>query len=388
MRLGAHLALSPQSDLLASYIDTDRDEFRTQVFPDGTKFDAAVDENGYQAEAQYLFRGNRFKLIGGLAKYDIDRKEADTFDFTGVPNFPCPPFLPSCEVTSSLDSSLTRDSAYLYGQFAYPTHLLWTLGLSYDDLNEGGFSQRQWNPKFGLQWNIDSRNSVRLALFRTIKPALAVEQTLEPTEIAGFNQFFDDVNASRATRYAIAYDTRIGGNLYAGVEASYRDIKAPSFDPSGNVDHFEDFDENQYGAYFYWMLNDRWSLTVEPEYQKFKRTGTIGDAPVRLETTLLPLTIRYADTSGFLASIGGTYVLQDVERPTDSALKDGRDGFFLLNAMVGYRLPKRYGVLSIEALNILDQEFAFQDNNFQNSEPTNPRFIPDRLLFFRFSINF
>ena len=52
------------------------------------------------------------------------------------------------------------------------------------------------NPKFGVQWNITDDLVLRGAVFRTVKPALVNNQTLEPTQVAGFNQLFDDPNGS------------------------------------------------------------------------------------------------------------------------------------------------------------------------------------------------
>ena len=38
---------------------------------------------------------------------------------------------------------------------------------------------------------------LRFAWFETVKPALIANQTLEPTQVAGFNQLFDDTNGTR-----------------------------------------------------------------------------------------------------------------------------------------------------------------------------------------------
>ena len=52
-------------------------------------------------------------------------------------------------------------------------------------------------PKVGLQWNITDNLRLRLAWFENVKSALAANQTLEPTQVAGFNQLFDDINGTR-----------------------------------------------------------------------------------------------------------------------------------------------------------------------------------------------
>lgn len=67
---------------------------------------------------------------------------------------------------------------------------------------------------------------------------------------------------------------------------------------------------------------------------------------------------------------------------------EGRDGFFLLDAVLGFRLPKRLGMISFEARNLLDEQFLYRNANFYISEPTMPRFLPTRTLFLRATLNF
>ena len=57
--------------------------------------------------------------------------------------------------------------------------------------------------------------------------------------------------------------------------------------------------------------------------------------------------------------------------------------FFVLDASVGFRLPERLGIISIEARNLFDEDFRFQD-----SDLANPRFIPDRVIMARFTLSF
>ncbi|MEN8133656.1 MAG: hypothetical protein ABFS45_26525, partial [Pseudomonadota bacterium] len=75
------------------------------------------------------------------------------------------------------------------------------------------------------------------------------------------------------------------------------------------------------------------------------------------------------------------------------------EDFSVLDASIGYRLPKRTGIISLEARNILNKKFHFQDEslqpgfrfekeNIQMLRPTNTRFIPDRAFLMRLILNF
>jgi hypothetical protein len=65
-------------------------------------------------------------------------------------------------------------------------------------------------------------------VFRTLKRRLIASQTIEPTQVAGFNQFFDDPEGTDAWRYGVGIDQRFGPQLYAGSEFSKRQLLVPS----------------------------------------------------------------------------------------------------------------------------------------------------------------
>ena len=64
-------------------------------------------------------------------------------------------------------------------------------------------------------------------------------------------------------------------------------------------------------------------------------------------------------------------------------LAPGQSRFWVMDAFVGYRLPNRRGLLSLNADNLLDERFQFQD-----VDPTNPSLFPERLISFRFTVAF
>jgi hypothetical protein len=68
----------------------------------------------------------------------------------------------------------------------------------------------------------------------------------------------------------------------------------------------------------------------------------------------------------------------------------GNDDFVVVDALVGYRFPKRFGIASLEVNNLFDTEFHYQDNTFRYFEdrPSTARFIPERTIMGRITINF
>ncbi len=132
---------------------------------------------------------------------------------------------------------------------------------------------------------------------------------------------------------------------------------------------------------------------VEYQRERFKRRDTLGlDLPIQVETTSVPFVVRYFRTAGraagLFAQVGATFVQQDVDlAPTSTFVEDSED-FVVVDAAIGYRLPRRRGILSVEVRNLFDEDFLFQDANIQRPEPSNPRFIPDRTIIGRVTLSF
>ncbi|MCZ6839706.1 MAG: TonB-dependent receptor, partial [Alphaproteobacteria bacterium] len=397
-RLGLHYDPSPRSDFLVSLIYTDRTEELDELDA-GVALDADSQTKGYDAQVQYLYRGDRFNITAGLGNSDLDTDERQVLDLSGTFGGVCPPFFPTCDNVVIVTTDPTEQhNAYLYGNVAWPTDMIWTFGVSYDSFEQDPVEVDRFNPKVGLQWNFTKNARLRLAYMETVKRSLIVNQTLEPTQVAGFNQFFDDINGTIAERYGIGLDATLTKNLYGGLELSRRDLELPrvllSTTPPSVLT--EDQDEVLYRAYLYWTPDPEWAVRAEFQYEKFEREEPPGlpsplEFPTKVNTMTVPLGVRYFRTTGlgagFFAELVATYVHQEVDVPTSTFGRD-RDDFVLVDAAIGYRLPKRRGILSLEVRNLFDEEFLFQDANIQLAEPSNPRFIPDRTIMGRITLSF
>ncbi len=86
---------------------------------------------------------------------------------------------------------------------------------------------KQTNYKIGLGWNIASATSFRATSFRALKRTGLAELTIEPTQVMGFNQFYDDFNGTSARRMALALDHKFSDKAFAGIELTRRDLRVP-----------------------------------------------------------------------------------------------------------------------------------------------------------------
>jgi len=385
LRLGLRLGLSPASTVLLSGIHHDRSEAQ-DVF-DLVNQNNVADDEGYQWEAQWLWRHERANLVLGAGYYEIDASRYVNLDFTPIFGVACPVFFAPCD--SRVDFKRRRQNAYGYLNLAPHRQVLFTVGLSAEDYKDGQFDRQVANPKLGLVVDIAPGVRARAAGLRTLKPARVVDQTLEPTQVAGFNQFFDDFNGTLAERYYLGFDLQPTRRLALGAIGSSGHLSKPIQGPANQLLFEESFGEEVYGGYAFFTLSKRTTLAARFEWEQLTRDGeAFPDDPIYLLTRSAPVSLRYFAPSGWFATLGATWVRQTVERLPASILASGTSDFTLVDAALGYWLPSRRGQISIEARNLFDRQFNYQDVNFQTSEPRSPRFLPERSVFVRLTVSF
>jgi tetratricopeptide (TPR) repeat protein len=392
-RFGLRYSPDSKSNLIFSYIHTDL----KQSGPDGSQqIDPTTIASNYvsgqqqsdQFEGQYIFEEENMNLVAGFAHSHAE--QADNVELTFDDSAAPPPR--TISIPNANDITATR--GYLYSRIKIPRSFIWTLGFSYDDYVERQYSKTSFNPKFGVQWNPLQNVRLRAAWLRALKPALVNNRTIEPTQVGGFNQLFDDINGTLSTRYGAGIDWQITPNLSAGGEISWRQIEEPlTLDTSTSIKHQ---DEDFHSVYLYWTPVDRLALRAEFSYdyyrsQKGGDTDSGSFPPVAVETFSAPLSASYFDPSGWFARLGGTFVHQNLKADTLAFREQGNDSFFLVDVDIGYRLPKRYGIVSFGVKNLIDTQFNYQDDSFREfkDEPasTGPYF-PERILMGRLLLNF
>jgi outer membrane receptor protein involved in Fe transport len=143
-------------------------------------------------------------------------------------------------------------------------------------------------------------------------------------------------------------------------------------------------------GYLYWTPHDRLGFSAKLEHGRYL-SAPINGTPLfnysDLTIERLPIELRYFSPTGLVLGFRtshirdhGTFV---TNTPTRDVLEPGEDRFWLVDAFVGYRLPNRRGLLSLNADNLLDRRFRFQD-----VDPEDTSLIPERLISFRFTLSF
>jgi tetratricopeptide (TPR) repeat protein len=385
-RFGLHHEISPGSDLIASFMVQDSESgLNDTTYAPFEIFDLQTEQDAYSGELQYLYRSKNIKTIAGVGYFNINAE--DELDLMLL--IPIDPFLPPMpiEIKDVFDFDTDHTNVYLYSHIDMLKNVTFTLGGSYDhiDASSEDVDGDQFNPKFGFTFTPLENTTIRGAAFRTLKRTLITNQTLEPTQVAGFNQFYDDINGTEAWRYGIAVDQKFTRDIYAGAEYSMRDLEVPFIEFTGDVTEV-DWEEKLTRAYVYWTPHNWLSLSAEYSYEKIEREELTLNAG-NVKTHRIPLGLNFHHSSGFSTRLKATFFDQEGDFEPLAAppgvFESGEDDFWLFDASISYRLPKRHGIITVGATNLFDESF-----NYFDTDPVNPSIIPDRMFFARLTLAF
>ncbi|MEO6624038.1 MAG: FecR domain-containing protein [Burkholderiaceae bacterium] len=391
-RLGLRHTFTPSSTLIASFIRQQRDT--TARFSQAPDFDlfipgldgaVGIPERASGLEVQHVFRSDRFNLRSGLGYVDVDRTE--NVDVTLLFPLPFPPgaVFPVPQPTATTNARSRHVNVYAYGTLQMTANAQLVLGASHDtiDASQASEAKHQFNPKLGLIWNVLPATTVRAAAFRVLKRTLVTNQTLEPTEVAGFNQFYDDANFTESRRYGVAVDQKFSATAFGGLEASKRATIVPwtCANPVCGAlgDRKADWDERQVRAYAFWSPHPSWALRSEYLFEQFKRDPAFTGGGARdLDSQRLQLGVRYFQSAGLSASVTTTYWRQKGEFGDNNMFQPGSENFWTTDAAISYRLPQRMGFLSVGATNLFNKQFRYLD-----TDAASPTIQPRRMVFAR-----
>jgi tetratricopeptide (TPR) repeat protein len=370
-RIGLNYSPSVNNTFL---ISSSRQDLQDRV--DRGTISVGVETDREQHEFQYIYQGESLDLVTGIGKAEEDEDTITTATLAS----PFPGF-PAIVITTPSHDEYDQKSAYAY------LNLSWSngtgiIGMDYLDIeSETAFDESEFNPKLGLLWDITKNSTLRLAAYRTLQGTIVNNQTLAPTQIAGFNQFFDDIFGTKAWHYGAAIDSTLTENLYAGIELTRRTPTVPAGSSSE-----EDQQELRHEAYLNWVLNNHFSLTGRYLFEDFEREYIDGqenlDRPAALQTQTLGLQLNYHHPIGIFGSFESDYVSQEISNvlPTTGVLTED-DSFSISNATIGMRLPKRRGIVELKVHNILDQNITYQSIHPGTGTQLTSRYYPERAFF-------
>ena len=370
--LGGSLDITPENKMVFSFSSIDQQRKNVQFFDDDS-FSSIVSEDGIDLHIQNYFQKEKTALLVGI---NIYKSTGDLEEILTI----------GAEEFSTIDDVSTNgQNGYIYAFFDPISAIRTTLGVSYDRIEEDFFKERKLNPKVGLEWDVLDYVKFRSAFFRNTKRRLVTDTTLEHTTIAGFNQFFDDLNGTTTDTFGIGFDFLLPLDIKAGFsfqERRRREIRR--IFTADNAIETRKNKEEIFGSYFYVPISESWSFFLEPTLTLFDSESEF-DPAADIRTASVPLGLRYFDANGIFWELRGEYINQEFES-VDGEIDD--DDFLVVDTSIGWKFPGRIGSLKIEARNILNQSFQYQDDNFLSVETYRSRLSPDPSILARLTVNF
>jgi len=350
---------------------------------------------------------DRLAWLIGASHQSIDVDS--TVDLTYLPPLTCP--LPSCVFPTKTDLSQTR----FYGYFFYEAGPMfsWTGGITLlKEQNETDSDLKKGYPKLGLRLEPNPDNEVRLAVFRNrvsvILPSLY--ETLEPTQIAGFNELYDDIGSTDSWNYTAAYKHRFSKDLRVGISSIYRklDTKIDVFDlstpfPTLSSQRLE-YDDKYANIWLNWTPSPRWSLGVEYAYNRYDLEKGIHssdssilapDGVLKLTTHKIPASLSFFHPSGIISKLTATYYNQEGNFVDSSGMtvQEGEDSGVVTDLSLSYRFQQRIGSASIGVKNLFDNHLNQEDrSSYDVDDPASSAspssFSGERIFYGKVSLNF
>jgi outer membrane receptor for monomeric catechols len=109
-----------------------------------------------------------------------------------------------------------------------------------------------------------------------------------------------------------------------------------------------------------------------------------GAALAKSETHRFPLELRVFHPSGVFTRARATYINQQGRfLNAMQTVVPGSDAFWIADALLGYRFPRRLGLATLEVRNLFNEHFHFQD-----TDPRNSAISRDRVIFLRLTLAF
>lgn len=367
--------------MLVSGVYQDHDEDLEDLSPVGLPPGGSVTARGgseaSSGEVQYLGRTERIDLIAGGGYSEGENLTNITFALG-----PSPPFPPPISVSD--DSDTHHTNFYLYTHIRPAPTVSLTIGASEDFYRGPPNDQNQVNPKVGVTWSPVASTTLRVAGFRALKRPFISQQTLEPTQVAGFQQFFDDADGTDSTRYGVGIDHKVSSDLFEGWEISKRDAAVPIEAVTPGAPSENNLEEWLIRAYVYWTPLTWLAVRAEYLQDELNASDITREPGAKMTTKRVPLGLNAFHDSGLFATLVGTYIDQEgvFQDAATSSFQPGEEQFWIIDGALGYRLPRRLGLLTVEAKNLFDQDFQYQDRF-----TANPVIQPGRVIFVRLTLS-
>jgi tetratricopeptide (TPR) repeat protein/ferric-dicitrate binding protein FerR (iron transport regulator) len=377
----------------------------------------------YTGELNQIWETDQNTLVAGARLQSGEFHTSDRLD--NAPPFAAP-FFDVPAAAQDFNTSLERESFYLYDTWRPIRSLSITGGVSFDRLTyptdyrnapitPTESTRSKVSPKAGVIWNPTGHLVVRAAYTQSLGGVSFDESVqLEPNQVAGFNQVFrsiisesiaGSVAAPTYENAGVLIEDKFPSGTYVAAQAtllrSNVDRRIGSFDAfvnGGRIDppivasstpQHLDYEEQSLLFTVNQMLGDEWSLggryqltfsNLETVFSEIPSTvSSAADSRQKATLHTAQLFALYNHPSGFFGRAEAYWARQsNVGYQPDTP----GDELFQFNVYAGYRFRRNFGDVTVGLLNLSDQDYQLNPLSTYNELPR------DRTLFVRLRLNF
>ena len=363
IRLGARYLVRPGNEFIFSTIHHNG-ENEVSIGP----FALVNDLDSLLLEGQWALQLDQADVVLGAGWLSGDLIE--TFGFSTNP-----------------EQEQRQHNEYIYATF-HPNAILRAiqLGISLDSFEQPAVDRAEVNPKLGILVSPRAGTDLRMAYLRSLRRILPTYESIEPTQVAGFNQLFNDPEGTISRRWGIGLDQRLSSRSYVGVEYSERNLTVPVIDFFLATSRDVTWTESLARGYLYLSLHSHLALTAEIFYEKYNRPPTDSgeEQLVRLRSWRVPIGLIAFLGNNWILSAAITWWSQEgsfISLPSE--VFEGDERFLVMDAGLTYRLPGRKGIVSVTAANLFSVTHAYQETDLFR-----PQYIPDRTIRVKINLSF
>lgn len=384
-RIGGRFDLNKSNTLIANFGYRDIGTVVAGSVPSFLDFDIHTGIKGYQLQAQHLFTSSRLRIVSGLDFHEDDLRFTSALDISPVFGGVCPPFVASCLTTSIDNNDRRKISVYSYMDISLMPDTSVTLGVSHDDFNPSivGFDQIQ--PKFGIRHQVGDDILLRLAYTQSAGTDPETPLSLQPSQIAGFAQFFDDGISATNEHISSAIDFLGTDLIRAQTQISWRESKIRVSNLAQTTFVLADYELFESSSVLSITPTSSLHGTVNVAYSRVQLGGSFiapsaPNVPELIETFSLPMKLSYFAPWGTAFTVTGTYVRQDLDIAPFSTITSTSEDFVTFDLDVRHRLAAGRGEISVGIKNIFGANFRYQDLSTLLGDTSNSAFVDETLF--------
>ncbi|MFC1588797.1 tetratricopeptide repeat protein [Pseudomonadota bacterium] len=368
--LGYHYKASPRSSFLfygTHQENTTKQFTATSEFSAGLYFESDITkeyERPYdQLQLQYIAKLDNHQLIAGVNGFSGKTKLKYGNEYARVVDRSLiPPFVileietldPSYELDINFISAYVQDNWKINDDLAIEAAVyvdkMENMDVEWDSVNSM-WNITPWkldkiNPRLGLIWDINTRNTVRLAAFQYMLPF--VSSRLDPVDVAGVPIFRNTEEGAVIKEVDLAWEYEMeAGMISFGIFHLDKEIPSSTVALEGEIDGAE--------ITFETLITTTTGLSANYKYSSIENQSMPS---LNRHDGLFTIALRNQQANGFSIGIQNSYRVMVFDNDRES------ENINILDMDIGYEIGDKNANVSLEVRNILDEEFNWVVDQF------------------------